>query len=56
MEIVGLQLEDLSIKDQKNIEGGVVPIIIVGGIYAGALLGGAAVGYGTYKLVDWVFN
>jgi len=56
METTKLNVQELSLQDQQNIEGGVAPLLIVGAIYAGSLLGGAAVGYGTFKLVEWVVN
>ncbi|WP_437919932.1 class IIb bacteriocin, lactobin A/cerein 7B family [Sphingobacterium sp. LRF_L2] len=50
-------VEELDSRELTEVEGGVIPpLIIAGAIYAGAALGGAATGYGLYKLVDWIAN
>ncbi|WP_437919930.1 class IIb bacteriocin, lactobin A/cerein 7B family [Sphingobacterium sp. LRF_L2] len=49
-------VEELDSRELTEVEGGIAPLIIVGGIYVGAALGGAAAGYGLYKLVDWIAN
>lgn len=43
-------LQELSIEEQKNIDGGFPPLLIVGAIYAGSFIAGAGVTYGGYKL------
>ena len=56
MEISKLNLTELSINEQKEIDGGVHPIVAgaaVVGTGLAIIVIGACVGYGIYKLVDW---
>jgi hypothetical protein len=55
MEISKLNLKELSINEQKEIEGG-HPVVVVAAVVCTAVslvVIGAVVGYGIYKLVDW---
>jgi hypothetical protein len=60
-----LNLMSLSAEDQKDINGGAIPpvivaagvvagkVLVVGAAVCGIALVGAAVGYGCYKLFQW---
>ncbi len=50
-------LIDLSHEEMIETEGGIAPIVValaVVGAGVGVIIIGAAVGYGIYKLIDWV--
>lgn len=49
-------VQELDSRELTEVEGGIAPLIVVGAIYVGAAVSGAAAGYGLYKLVDWIAN
>lgn len=56
MDLKSLNIEELSIQESREIDGGVAPVIAVAaavGVGLGIIVVGAAVGYGIYCLVDW---
>jgi hypothetical protein len=57
MNLEILNLEEISFQESKEIDGGVYPAVAVAaacGVGLGVMLVGCAVGYGIYRLVDYV--
>jgi lactobin A/cerein 7B family class IIb bacteriocin len=57
MNLEAFNLEEISLQESKEIDGGVVPAAVAVaaacGVGLGVIIVGAAVGYGIYCLVDW---
>jgi len=56
MDLKSLNLQELSVNESREIDGGVAPAIAVAaavGVGLGVIVVGAAVGYGIYCLVSW---